>query len=128
MQITSEFPLTVIRAGTTNSYDRFRNAKQAEKATLEVSVNAEDPAFKSMMLKELVAIQPEVDECHASEGDQRLLHQKKPKKQVDDEGLAQYIIDQQYRHADQRADARAKRKGRGIHALMNGPGWLHRCW
>ncbi|KAJ6177996.1 hypothetical protein N7519_008457 [Penicillium mononematosum] len=61
LRITSEFPLVVIRVSTPNTHDPFRNAKQADKACLQLAVNAHDPDFRSMMLKELIAIQPEVD-------------------------------------------------------------------
>lgn len=74
MQITSKFPATVIRRMTPNSHDQFRNARQIEKASLQLAVNAKNPDISNLMVKLLNELQPEVNHSHASQEGQKLFN------------------------------------------------------
>jgi hypothetical protein len=60
---------------TPNSHDQFKAARQTDKATVHLAANSHDPAIRKVVVGLLNAIQPEVDECHASEEGQELLRQ-----------------------------------------------------
>lgn len=79
MQVTSEFPLTVVRRETPNSHDQFRNARQADKATVQLAANSNDPAIRRLVIDLLNELQPEVNACHQSEEGQKLLQEIKEK-------------------------------------------------
>lgn len=73
IQVTSKYPLTVVRKETPNSHDQVRSARQADKATVQLAANAHDPAIKGLTVQLLNELQPEVNECHASQIGQELL-------------------------------------------------------
>ncbi|KAJ5181125.1 hypothetical protein N7491_000679 [Penicillium cf. griseofulvum] len=102
LRITSEFPLTVVRVATPNSHDQFRDSKQAEKACLQLAINRQDLAFRSIMLKELKSIQSDVNLCHESQDGKVLLQRKSVAEQQMDQGLAQYLKDRQLERSDER--------------------------
>lgn len=64
--------MTVVRRWTSNSYDQFRGARQAEKATLQLAANAQDSSIKRLRVQLLQKLQLEVDECHQSAAGQDL--------------------------------------------------------
>ncbi|KAJ5619498.1 hypothetical protein N7510_003482 [Penicillium lagena] len=72
LRITSKFPANVVRRMTPNSHDQFRSARQMEKASLQLAVNAKNPDISNLIVKLLNELQPEVDRCHASQEGQKL--------------------------------------------------------
>ncbi|KAJ5833227.1 hypothetical protein N7474_001538 [Penicillium riverlandense] len=71
-RIRSKFPATVVRRMTLNSHDQFRSARQIEKASLQLAVNAKCPDISNLMVKLLNELQPDVDHCHASQEGRKL--------------------------------------------------------
>jgi hypothetical protein len=67
LQIISEFPATLIRRITPNSHNQFCESRQTDKATILLATNTKDPAIRKLIVRLLNELQPEVDECHASE-------------------------------------------------------------
>jgi hypothetical protein len=51
LQITSKFPVHVIRRLVPNSHDQFRNARQAQKSAMQLAVNAEDPVVRRLLVQ-----------------------------------------------------------------------------
>ena len=60
---------------TPDSHDQFRNARQIEKASLQLAVNANVPEIKNLIVKLLNELQPEVNRCHASKEGQKLFNE-----------------------------------------------------
>lgn len=71
-QITSIFNTIVTRRFIPNSHDIFRSSAQADKATVQLATNAQDPKIRELLLEQLQKLQVEVDECHASPAGQAL--------------------------------------------------------
>ncbi|KAH0288518.1 hypothetical protein KCU62_g5009, partial [Aureobasidium sp. EXF-3399] len=74
-RITSIFNTIVTRRFIPNSHDIFRSSAQADKATVQLATNAQDPKIRELLLEQLQKIQVEVDECHASPAGQALKKQ-----------------------------------------------------
>ncbi|KAH0264376.1 hypothetical protein KCU91_g12087, partial [Aureobasidium melanogenum] len=72
-RITSIFDTRVTRRSTPNSHDLFRASVQADKVTVQLATNAQDPNIQDLIVTQLNKLQSEVDECHASEEGQELL-------------------------------------------------------
>ncbi|OBT86897.1 hypothetical protein VE02_03857 [Pseudogymnoascus sp. 03VT05] len=64
LRVTSEFPVTLIRRVTPNSHDQFCIVRQTDKATVQLAVNAQDPAIRALIVKLLNEFQPQVNEFH----------------------------------------------------------------
>lgn len=58
------------------SHDQYRNARQAEKASLQLAINARDPSIESLLLKLLRQLQVEVDEFRKSDRARDLMKEK----------------------------------------------------
>lgn len=60
------------RSFTPNSHDLFRASIQADKVTVQLASNAQDPKIQALMVEELNKLQSEVNECHTSDEGQAL--------------------------------------------------------
>ncbi|KAH0346279.1 hypothetical protein KCU83_g7430, partial [Aureobasidium melanogenum] len=74
-RITSIFNTFVTRRFIPNSHDIFRSTAQADKATVQLATNAQDPSIRQLMIVQLQKLQTEVDACHASPEGQALKQQ-----------------------------------------------------
>lgn len=101
-QITSEFPLTVVRRWTPNSHDQFRGARQAEKATLQLAANAQDRSIQRLIIQLLQALQPEIDQCHQSAEGKDLLREMTARNQKRSEAATEVIREKRSRRAPER--------------------------
>ncbi|KAL2703928.1 hypothetical protein AAEP93_004999 [Penicillium crustosum] len=76
LRINSLFDLKVFRIEVPQSHDQYRNARQAEKASLQLAINARDPSIESLLLKLLRQLQVEVDEFRKSDRARDLMKEK----------------------------------------------------
>ena len=67
---------------TPNSHDQFLNARQLDKATVQITANASDPHIKALIVQLLNENQPHVDTYHASKEGQALMKTFMDKKRV----------------------------------------------
>ena len=66
----------MFRIEVPQSHDQYRNARQAEKASLQLAINARDPSIESLLLKLLRQLQVEVDEFRKSDRARDLMKEK----------------------------------------------------
>ncbi|KGO68052.1 Helicase, C-terminal [Penicillium expansum] len=91
LRITSKFNLTVIRIYTPDSFDTFRFDRQAEKASLQLAVNARQPAIQSLLVKLLQQFQVYVDDFVTSAQGQAMLTEGQSEAKRNNAELAHFI-------------------------------------
>ncbi|KAJ5106205.1 hypothetical protein N7456_002880 [Penicillium angulare] len=74
-EITSKYPLTILRCNVPSSHYAFGVWRQAKKASLQLAVNARDDSIIDLMLRELKQLQIRVDACHASDDGKAILRE-----------------------------------------------------
>ena len=93
-----------------NSHDQFRSARQADKATLQLAANANDPAIRTLIVDLLNEFQPQVDQCHANEAAQELLREVNERQQIYEIELGAHLEESRRAHAEGRAETEASRE------------------
>jgi hypothetical protein len=115
VQVTSEFSVTMTRRVTPNSHDQYREARQTDKATVQLAANSKDPAIRKLLVELLREFQPEVDESHNDPENNKLKAELRQKADVRNAVVASRLSEKKRLR---KLDAEAKQAAKEAKAIQ----------